>query len=241
MMEIRCSECGHLGVARDVRGVEGGVGLVCAECGHLNVVSAGDGEEGEDVDERGADGELDSDEAMLSESVRRLLPQPGEGRRCRKCAHLFAREDLEHCARCGLSVAEAENFPDGQAPWDTPPEGREEEFEEAMRIWESVAKGEDSQAIVDYVDYVVEQGLTDMGIRRLQHYLVENPQDPVAIDGLARLAKAMEMAVEVARSRAESRAEEFQDGVKRFRSAVMVVALIFWIAIFLLFSWVFLG
>ena len=247
-MEIRCSQCGHLGAAKEVRSVSDGVGLVCAECEHVNVASAGgDGAEETATDEQrtggdtGRDPERDRMEMEIVESVERFLPQPGSGMRCRKCAHLFEREDPEHCPRCGLSVSEAESYAEGEAPWEIPPEGREEAFENARELWKKAVDGGHPEEVEEFVDHVIAAGLIDVWMRRVQHYLVDHPEDPIALDALRQLAKGLEVAIEVARTRAETKSEEFNDDVKRVRSGLMVGALIFWIAIFILFSWLFLG
>ena len=252
-MEIRCAKCGHLGVAKDVRPIADGVGLVCAECEHVNAATAG-GSESEDSN--GSDGNLealsssgsaDSGEAVsvlqtdLAASIEHLLPEPGSGRRCRKCAHLFEDEAAEHCSRCGLSIAEAEKYADGEAPWEQPPEGKGEEYRQAMRLWDDAVDSGEAEKMGDYVDYVIAEDLIEVGMRRMQRYLVSCPDDAAALQGLRQLAKGLEVAMEVARTRAESQSDEFNDDVKRVRSGMMVGALIFWIVIFLLFSWMFLG
>lgn len=245
-MEIRCSECGHLGAAKEVRPVDDGMGLVCAECEHVNIAMA-DGDEHRTADHDDADLEIEADDgeggddSALVESIARLLPQPGEGRRCRKCAHLFERDELEHCPRCGLSVAEGERYAQGEAPWEQPPEGKEQAYEEALQLWQVAMDESTAQTMDDFVDHVIAEGLIDFGMRRVQHHLVECPDDETALEALEQLATGLEMAIEVARTRAETKSEEFNDDVKRVRSGMMVGALIFWIGIFILFSWLFLG
>ncbi len=234
-MEIRCSNCEHLGAAAEVRAVDGGVGLVCSACGHVNVAAADPaGRDGVVVD---ADGPLPEDQ-LSTDALKRLIPEEGSGQRCRKCLHLL-EQDERHCSRCGLSVAEAAGYGEGEAPWEQPPEGKEDLLVEARALFEAAIDDSRSESIGEFVEFSVEQGLIDSAIRQLQRYLVEHGEDAEALAGLARLAKSLEAAVSVARSRAESKADQFQDDVEEIRSKFLLGALIFWVAILLLFSWLF--
>ncbi len=248
-MEIRCSKCGHLGAAAEVRPVDVGVGLVCAECGHVNVVAPtatadrGDGKEGGRTQGEDCDGRLEAvDEGefspQLEAALERIIPEPGPGRRCRKCFYLFGDQDLEHCPRCGLSIAEAERYEEGQAPWELPPPGEEDAFEKADQLWKYAETGDPAE-IDRFIDYVLEEELLDLGVRRLQGYLVSHGDDQIARTGLAKLARRLEMAMSVAQTRAQVQADDFNDEVKRYRKNLLVAALVFWTAIFLLFSWLF--
>ncbi len=263
-MEIRCAECDYLGAAAEVRPVDGGMGLVCDNCGHVNIASA-DTETNADADDsRDDDGSssgwaeqlasmqfgggnettsspsLTIDDDFIDNSVERLMPEKGSGRRCRKCVHLFD-EDLDHCSRCGLSVAEAESYPEGEAPWEKPAPDQEESYRRAESIWESVHDETTGAEMDDYVEFVIERGLVDFGIRRIQYHLVEHPDDTEAVEGLSRLARSLEVAVEVASTRAESEADQFTSDVRQFRTNLLIGALIFWTALLLLFSWLFWG
>lgn len=269
-MEIRCTKCGHLGAAADVRSVDGGVGLVCGACDHINVVAAGDSGEAS----RGEDGRLDgsggfrsldprkflgatasggassgggaegpsfaSDEEFVDRSMERLMPKPGSGRRCRKCAHLFESEDVEHCVRCGLSVAQAQRYEEGEAPWELPPPGREEAQKSAGKLWEATVASGEADQMAAFVDFVIAVDLLDFGIRRIQHRLVDKPEEQAAKEGLRKLAKNLKISAQMAQSRAEAKADEFSGDIERFRTGFLVAALVFWTVILLLFSWLFL-
>lgn len=291
-MEIRCSECEHLGVAADVRQTDDGVGLVCDRCGHLNEVAAGgesggtdgtdqgttdadvggepggvDGTPEIDLDELGVsksggnDGlvdvlgevgttrlfgdddepespEFDFEDDFAEASVRRLIPEPGEGERCRKCLSLL-QDDRDHCGQCGLSIAEARKHPPGEAPFEQPPEGREEDLRRAEDIWEAVWSDDESESLEDYADFIIERGLVDHGIRNVQRRLVDHPDDREAIGALERLAESLEVAVDVARTQAEAQSDAFQDDVRRFRTRLLLGALVFWTVLLLLLSWMF--
>jgi hypothetical protein len=235
-MEIRCSKCGHLGVAAEVRPVDVGVGLVCGECGHVNVVAPTAANEEESEKASGVDGELEAEPDGAS--LERIIPEPGDGERCRKCFYLFGDDESGHCPRCGLSIAEGERFEEGQAPWELPAPGEEDAFATALEIWERAESG-DAAEFERFLDYVLNEELLDLGVRKLQGYLVSNPDDELARAGIARLARRLEMAMSVAQTRAQSQADTFNDEVKRYRKNLLVAALVFWTAIFLLFSWLF--
>lgn len=249
-MEIRCTQCEHLGAASEARPVDAGVGLVCAQCGHVNVVATGEEKEEDEVgrdgdvgagnnDGDGAGAERSTEDGDVSEaSLEGLIPEPGDGQRCRKCAHLF-KGDREHCPQCGLSVAEAQRYPKGEAPWEQGPPGKEEALQTARQLWEAATDDGQSETMEMFVDFVIDEELVDFGIRNVQHFLVDHRGDEEALRALRRLAKSLEVAVQVARSRAAAEADEFHDDVKRVRSGLLVAALVFWTVILLLFSWLF--
>lgn len=226
-MEIRCSRCSRLGVAAAVQPVEEGLGLVCAGCGYINVVSV-------EAEKEAAQAR----EQETKELIARLLPEPGAGLRCRKCAHKL-RGDDEFCARCGLSVAAAARFAEGEAPWEVAPPGKETELEQGRHLLASAL--ERGEGIEAFVDFVIEAELMDFGIRELQHVLVEHPDHREAAQGLARLAMQLEQAAEVARSQAAVAVEAFPKEVQRVRQRFLMGALIFWGVILILLSLVFWG
>lgn len=244
-MEIRCSQCGHLGVAAGAQVVAGGVGLECAECGFVNVVAMDDGatpaktqaskakEASEEKEAREAE-----KASMLDAVVERLIPESGDGVRCRKCAHLFMG-GMQNCSRCGLDVIEGQRYDDGEAPWEQPPPGREEVHERAALLWASARERENPQEIANFVDFVLLHGLSDFGIRKLQHYLVDHEGDEAAIQGLRQLAANLEKEVQVVRTQAQSSAVAFSDDVQRLRRGLLIGTLIFWLVILFLLSAVF--
>ncbi len=245
-MEIRCSECGFVGKAAEVRPTDGGFGLVCAQCNHVNVASVSDGQgrDGEVAPKQADTGESSEEgpspaEEFVSRSLERLLPEPGEGRRCPKCVHLLDDDSIQHCTRCGLSLAESEKYEEGEAPWEQVGPTQEEVLAEARRLWRAVLDEDRSEQIEDFVDFVIANELIDFGIRRIQHFIVEHGENRHAVEGLRRLAKSLHVAVEVARGRAAKQADAFNEDVKRFRTGLLVGALVFWTVILLLFSWLF--
>ena len=244
-MEIRCSECGHLGEASDVRPVDMGVGLVCGGCGYVNVVSSDSGDapkerdgEVEKATTTSPSATAEQNDGVSDEALQRLVPEPGSGARCRKCLQLLSGR-AEHCPRCGLSVVEAEAYDAGEAPWEQPPEGKEDLMEEFQALFVSAVDDASAVSIDEFVDFAVQQGMIDLAIRRLQHHLIEDGDNDETLGGLERLAKSLEGAVMVARSRAEVKADQFHDEVEQIRSRFLMGALIFWVVILLLFSWLF--
>lgn len=228
-MEIRCSNCSHLGAATVVP-LEGGVGLVCGGCGHVNILGVGAGTDKQVK----TPGEKDSQVLAA-----RLLPTPGEGERCRKCAHLLEIGE-EYCARCGLSRRVAARFAKGQAPWEVAPPGKEALFAQGERLWANVLWRGEGEAIEAFVDFVLDEDLLDFGTRKLQYFLVEHPDHPQAVAGLARLAKKLELVAELVRSRAAVAGESFPKDVERVRERFLIgAAVMFGALIFILLSFVF--
>ncbi len=233
-MEIRCKVCSHTGEAAEVKPVDGGVGLVCESCGHVNIAStsasSSDGE-GDATSEQGYESTK-----TFSRSLESLIPEPGPGDRCRKCAYLLPEED--NCPRCGLSQSAVEDYEPGQAPWERAPEGLESAQLEADALWNAWRDGQEE--LDAFLEAVIEAGLLDFGLRKLQFYLVDYPDDDEALEGLQRLADRLDTTIQVAHTQAEVASEEFNDDIKQFRTTLMLGALIFWTLIFLLFSWLFL-
>jgi hypothetical protein len=234
-MEIRCSQCEHLGEAAEVRPVEEGVGLVCAGCGHLNLLSIGPAAAEAPEQREKPKKEPAGVQSLL---LARLIPPAGDGPRCRKCAHLVEADDA-HCPRCGLSSVEGARLAAGEAPWEQPPPGKEGPFEQARLLWESALERGDASAISTFVDVVLEEGFVDFGIRRLQHFLVENQDHEEALLGLQRLARRLEATLTVAQTRATEEAKGFSEGLERFRARLLLVAVVVWFAILLLLYLVF--
>ena len=244
-MEIRCEQCEFLGAAAEVRPTDGGVGLVCAGCGYVNLIAADGAQDTQGRDgvakpmgEVGAgDAQEEQKQQRMGAVVDRLLPKPGEGRRCPKCLNLVG-EEANHCSACGLDLGRAFEFDVGEAPWEQPPSGKEEQAAQARRIWdEALAGGE--RGFEEFAEFCVEEDLIDLGIRWLQGHLVDARDDQAARDALGRLAKSLEASIFMARSRAEAQGEQFQETIKRARSRLLLGALIFWTLILLLFSWLF--
>ena len=235
-MEFRCESCGEVGVAAEVRAVSQGVALVCANCAHVNVAATSKAPNAESEATPETDGSVELDMTTAMPSVEGLIPVPGEGERCQKCAQLLDDEEA-HCPQCGLSKEAAEKYAPGEAPWEMAPPGLEAQKEKADRAWRDWKLGDG--AIDEFVDTVLDGGLIDYGLRKIQFYLVEHPQHPDAIKALQRLAEQLEMTIQIAHTQAEAQSEDFNDDIKVFRTRLMVGALIFWTTIFLLFSWLF--
>lgn len=245
-MKVECSECGHLGPAEEVRQGEGGIEVVCESCGAANALE-GDGEgaaesgsvDGDESPERAGateDGEADvpdleyktpdpssygSRELTLDEeeALERLIPEQGAGIRCPKCAALLPG-DIENCDRCGLNLDEARHYDDGEAPWQQPPDGLESEHERADLLWSTYRETGDPDDLAQFVDFVDEQRLYEMAIRRLRFHLVDEPDDEAVHQALGELATGVQSQIVAARAQAEADAEELNEEIKRFKRRV---------------------
>lgn len=231
-MEIRCSRCSRIGVAAGVEPVAGGVGLVCAGCGHVNVASVGEGVDGA-VQESGV--------ARALEPAAGLIPEPGEGPRCRKCLAILLG-DAEFCPRCGLSIARAARFAPGEAPWEVAPPGKEAAHEEGRQLWTAVVEAGDGESLERFVDLVLDEDLIDFGIFKLQKYLIKYPGNPGAIQGLGRLSQRLERMAEVARSQAEVAGRSYPESIERMRhkfflGSLVVCAIVFVVLAMYIWVW----
>jgi hypothetical protein len=172
---------------------------------------------------------------LREDALEALIPESGDGVRCRKCARLLPA-DAENCARCGLNRREAERYAPGEAPWEQPPADKEAEHEQAMLLWDAFADAPDDEASLDkFVDFVRDEGLLDTGVRKLRFYLVDHPDDTRAVDHLRDLAESLQSKLIVAQVQAKASANEFQEDVSRFKQRFIISALVFWGLVFLLF------
>ncbi|RDV39447.1 hypothetical protein DV096_02430 [Bradymonadaceae bacterium TMQ3] len=266
-MEIRCEACKDVGPAAEVRAGTGGMELICAGCGHANLLQvAGAPEVSVDAQSRDGDaspapgpiaraaaGSISTSpnhanpastvapgaslaEGVVEAAMARLIPVPGAGPRCPKCAHLVAGS--EHCERCGLSQNEAGRYGPGQAPWEDAPAGKEDAFLQLNAAWARAEDG-DVQAMGEFAELAVGQGLVEAGIRRVRFYLVDHPDDPGALDALRRLASALQARVTIAASQAAASAENFGKDVRRLRGFLLTITLTMCGLILLLLSAVF--
>lgn len=223
---------------------------MCAECGTAEPLSAGaekpsapareehsfhddgagpggvadfDLESGGFDDSTAPEAELDADETL-----ERLVPETGQGRRCPKCANLLP-EHAENCTRCGLSLAEAADYAPGEAPWERPPAGKADAQRHAGTLWQDVEETPNAENLERFVSYVRDEGLFEYGIRRLRFYLVEHPDDEAVVQALADLASGMESRLVASRARAETDAEEFQEDLSRMKRILVMVVAALWV------------
>lgn len=253
-MEIRCDKCGHVGPAAEVNASDDGVTLVCENCGRENRldvdIHASDGDEPALDDASGAmtgrggrargDEPVDFADAdrarrwLREDALEALVPEPGEGPRCRKCAHLLSPKS-DHCPRCGLDAREAEQYAPGQAPWETAPEGKAEAQARAARLWEAFRDEPSDEDLDAFVEFSREEDLLDFAIRKLRFYLVDRPDDEAALERLRDLAGSLQSRLIVAQSRAQASADQFQEDVGRFKRRLIGFTLVFWGVVLLFF------
>ncbi len=207
---------------------ESGILFVCANCGHGNPVELGSSAPAESVRPatKPTSGETAPKETKqpdwLDDELRaRLVPERGEGLRCPKCLHLLADHEVV-CARCGLDTERGRRFAPGAAPWEQPPPGKEPEFEQAELLWSSALENRSDDSLEKFVSFVREEGLTELGVRRLREWLVDHPDDEQAIRWLEEIAASFQARIMVARAQAEVSAEKFSDSTEKFKRVLLV-------------------
>lgn len=254
-MEIRCSSCGHIGPAAQIVPGPDGVKLICANCGHANllVVGAAAAATPEPKDEvaqlltqvpaqppapkptpRPLQQAPNAESLITPAFVERLVPTPGDGLRCPKCAHLV-RADEAHCSRCGLNQDDAARFEEGQAPWDLAPRGKEDAWERALLMWRSAIASWEQEQVDKFVTLIKAEGLHELGVRKLRFFLIEHPEDPLALAALQDVAAVMQARLLVARNQANLDKQTFEHDVTRLRGLLMIGSLVFWGLIMVLF------
>ncbi|MGM0558270.1 MAG: zinc ribbon domain-containing protein [Myxococcota bacterium] len=171
---------------------------------------------------------------LRKDALEAMIPEPGPGPRCPKCAKKLD-PDVENCARCGLNQREAMSYDEGEAPWEQPPPGKEAEYDQARLLWGALEDDWSEERLENFVDFITEAELLDIGIRRLRFHLIDHPDDELAREYLEDLAESLQSRLIIAQVQAQASADEFQDEVSRFKTRMVTVALLFWGGIFLLF------
>ncbi|MEC9441916.1 MAG: hypothetical protein VYE40_12485 [Myxococcota bacterium] len=179
-------------------------------------------------------------EEISEKMMERLIPEQGEGPRCRKCAHLLEPSD-NNCRRCGLNIADAHRYAEGDAPWERAPRGQEAAFEQAMLLWNAVSERWSDERLDNFVAFVREEKLNELGIRLLRFRLADHPDDMRAVAHLQELVSMMQSRVVVARAQAEVSAQQFGEGVARTRTILVGATVVGWVGIFLLFLFLFMN
>ncbi len=246
-MEIRCSQCQHVGPAADVRPTAEGVVLVCENCGAENRldVSRSDEDSGADGTPETPPVPIDPGPASASQSaeakewmeqgaLERLIPEPGTGPRCRKCAHLLG-EGESYCPRCGLSVSEANRYPEGEAPWEKAPPDKEAEHEQATLLWRSLQDHPTDENLSKFAEFARDEELLEYGVRKLRRFLIEHPDNERAIEYLRELASSFQARVIVAQAQAQIRADDFVQKTGQFKQILLWVVFVVWGGIFFAF------
>lgn len=258
-MEIRCTHCQHVGPAASVRPDGARLLLICEACGEANALELGEAsspppESIEPMAPRepsqamsAADvvakrpvspakpvEETKENPLLTPRALERLVPEYGEGLRCRKCAHLL-RADEDHCPRCGLGVEDSFRFAPGEAPWEKPPQGSEHAHERAELLWLAATRDWNEENARKYADFCRDEGFHETAIRNLRFFLVEHPDDPIALEHLQELAMRMQSRLIVARAQAEMSAKQFSSGLQKTRRALLWTVVVLWTVIFILF------
>jgi hypothetical protein len=198
--------------------------------GSTNSAAPGESTDAASIDRSDGEQPLTEREQRDYEQIRQnLLPESGDGPRCPKCASLLD-ETLDNCPRCGLNLDRADSYDSGEAPWETPPSGREDAHERAEQLWQQAKLSEDgldADALEAYVEHVASSNLLEFGVRRLRFYLADSPDDRAALRALDDLAGQLQSKVAVAEARVESDAEEFAEEVETIQQVLPWIVFVF--------------
>lgn len=248
-MEFRCNACQHVGAASEVRPTGAGVMLVCASCGRENLLAVGEAPSPDRSESQHAEGfsperarqvlgqkspdPSDEMQRIHEETMRRLVPEAGQGPRCPKCVHLLPM-DATHCTRCGLDVEQARKFEGGPVPWERPPEGKEAQWEQARLLRDALVEHWSDENFDKFADFVREEGLLEMATRTMKRRLVEHPEDEDALALLGEIAQDVQSRIIVARAHAEANAEALSSVTKRAKTTILWTTLFVWLIVLLI-------
>lgn len=251
-MDIRCNQCGHIGPAAEIKPTSDGVALICANCDHPNALDVGasapaaaprpaatPSRDAAALKAAPPSADRQEREALTSAMLQRLIPTPGQGVRCPKCVSIVDGDDA-YCAQCGLDLDGAYRHAPGDAPWERVPEAKQEAASQARLLWETTTQQWEGEHLSNYIELIQEAQLHEQGIRNLRLWLVEHPDDPLAVDALGELAKVMQTRMIIAKSHADQDRHMFHQEVTKIRTGLMVGAFVFWAGIFGLFLMLFL-
>lgn len=233
-MEFRCEKCQHVGPAAQSLMTSDGVVLVCENCGHASMLAiskaAPTSTSASAPTSTAAPTSRPAAQTFADEAFARFLPEPGDGPRCPKCAHLVAADD-EFCGRCGLQLDDAYKFPPGHAPWERPPAGKEAAWEQARLLWSALEDRWDDERFERFAGFIREYDLHDFAARRLRFRLIQHPDDPNALALLREIAGSMHSRMMVAKAQAQASSAEFSDVTQRARNVLLWTSLVFWLMI----------
>ena len=254
-MEIRCTRCQHVGEAAHVIPQPSGVALECANCGHHNALSLPKsapklddavpdpppGAKPAAPGPREVARALDQSHALpksldllTPQAMTRLVPEPGPGLRCRKCAHLFLAS-VQNCPRCGLDVDDAHRYTPGHAPWEQAPSGMAPEFDQALLLWEAASADWRQDTVQKFLQACTAHQFQDLAMRKLRFFLVDHEADPLALEALRTVAGQLQTKAFVAKSQAQAYAMNFGSGIKSARRLLLGGIVLFWVVIMVVF------
>ncbi len=233
-MEIRCARCGHLGAAAEIIPTGEGVALRCAHCSFDNPLALGFAQRQPQAVAAAASPQLaaqlrlgGAQASLAPEALARLIPIAGDGPRCRKCAHLLEVQD-ESCAKCGLSAAEGARYAPGQAPWEQPAPGQEQTLATLNALWAQALRAWSAPKLEAFTAHALDQNLHDHALRLVRFALITRPEDPLALQALAKLTATMQTRVVAARAQAEVSAANLKEDLQRVRRTLIFGIFIFW-------------
>lgn len=231
-MEIRCENCQHVGAAEVVSDASGVV-LVCANCSHHNALGLPAGS-AVAASIPAAASTTSREPFLQKDALLRLMPEPGPGPRCQKCAHKL-REEESHCPRCGLAREEGERYERGFAPWDSPPDGKEEVHEQAALLYKALAANPSEENLTKFATFVRDEGLLEYGVRQLRFFVVEHPDVEGGQRYLEELASSFQARLIVAQAKAQVGNGDFAQSAERVKRAVTWLVFLVWGGIFIFF------
>jgi hypothetical protein len=220
-MEIRCDHCGETDAPADVtQAGDKGMVVRCQHCGETSILeTSGSATQAEssETSSKGEDlGELELDEVM---------PEPGAGSRCPKCAALL--EDRQMCPNCGLDQSLVGDG-DGIPPWIDASTIPEAEQKEARRLWEAYTDSGDDEKLTEFVQFSKRIGLEEFAIRKLRFWLGHNPDDDNAKQQLGKLLDSFKKQLWGANKALKAERQDFQREVSDYREKFLMFAVVFW-------------
>ena len=162
--------------------------------------------------------EAADEDAALKRAVeaRGLAPH-----KCPKCFHRQRRDDF--CERCGLDLSSDDlSF----EQWDNVPDGLEEEFEVALKLWADVERSPSLNGVHEaFVEHCSENELLELAVRRYRSRLADYPGESPT-ENFATIATQRLEVLALAKISTDRWSDDLSRRIRAARRVLFIVAVV---------------
>lgn len=220
-MQIVCDACGHSGPPARIWRSDASIALECGECGHIGPIAA-----------PSPVGALDEPTPAPQPTPEQSPAQEPGHVQCQKCAHYQAEGDS--CDRCGFRF---DNYQLGEMPWEQPPSGAEEQWTQALALWEAVERAPNAEETHErFMQYCRENTLDELAARRYRFLLADQPNNALA---RAQLDVMLTLGQQRMLSQLEGDRSAASAAARKTRQRLTIAVFVFCVLAIVLFLWSF--